>query len=467
MKTAGIIAEYNPFHKGHEYHIEQTRKITGADYIIAIMSGDFVQRGAPAIIDKYQRTLSALCCGCDLVLELPSIYSTSSAEFFAAGAVLLLDRLGVCDYLSFGSEKGNLFELSALAEILSDEPPFYQTLLKAELKKGTSYPQARQSALLAYCRTTSNCQFCNDFWDCFKEPNNILALEYLKALKKYGCKMVPVTISRKNTSYHDKKLYQDISSATAIRHWLSSQKKDAAPENLEPLSYTVPSPSFELLKQAYQADTILELDHLTPYLHAALLQKTVDESYFHTSLFRNTADNTSLSSAPSRSITDDTSLRPTLSQPASGNKILDFDEELFNRLKKLPWTGLSFLEIADQLKSRKFTSTRIQRGLLHLILSLREEDFMNQFQKNPSPYVKILGFRKQSAPLLKAIKANSSIPVITKAAHAKKILPASAYWAFQMDVQARLLYQSMIFQISGYKLPGAFTASPVILEDTI
>ena len=104
MKTAGIIAEYNPFHKGHAYHIEQTRNITGADYVIGIMSGDFVQRGTPAIIDKYQRTISALSCGCDLVLELPCIYSTSSAEFFASGAVLLLDSLGICDFLSFGSE---------------------------------------------------------------------------------------------------------------------------------------------------------------------------------------------------------------------------------------------------------------------------------------------------------------------------------------------------------------------------
>lgn len=453
MKTAGIIAEYNPFHKGHAYHIEQTRNITGADYVIGIMSGDFVQRGTPAIIDKYQRTISALSCGCDLVLELPCIYSTSSAEFFASGAVLLLDSLGICDFLSFGSEKGSLTELSAIAEILAEEPDAYQTLLKSELKKGSSYPKARQDALFAYCETASNCQFYNNFWNCLKEPNNILALEYLKALKKWDCNMVPITVSRKNTSYHDKKLYEEISSATAIRHWLSSQKKKDPQSSLEPLSYTVPSASYEVLERAYKADTMLDLDDLTPYLHTALLQNIASDDYFHT--------------APSRNASNEICPHTASSRNTFNRKILDLDEELFNRLKKLPWTGLSFLEIADQLKSRKFTSTRIQRGLLHLILSLREEDFMNQFQKNPAPYVKILGFRKQSTPLLKAIKANSSIPVITKAANAKKLLPASASWAFQMDVQARLLYQSMVFQKSGHKLPGVFSCSPVILDDAI
>lgn len=436
MKTAGIIAEYNPFHNGHAYHIEQTRNITGADYVIGIMSGDFVQRGAPAIIDKYQRTISALRSGCDLILELPFIYSTSSAEFFASGAVLLLDRLGVCDFLSFGSEKGNLSELSAIAGILAAEPSAYQALLKSELKKGVSYPKARQNALLSYCETDSNCQFYNDFWNCLKEPNNILALEYLKALKKWNCNMVPFTVSRKNTSYHDKKLYEEISSATAIRHWLSSQKKKNAKNSLEPLSHTVPPASYEVLNYAYKADTMLDFDQLTPYLHTALLQNIASSHSFHTASSRN----------------------------ASNGKILDLDEELMNRLKKLPWTDLSFLEIAEHLKSRKFTSTRIQRGLLHLILSLKEADFMNQFQTNPAPYVKILGFRKQSSPLLKAIKANSSIPVITKAANAKRSLPVSASWAFQMDVQARLLYQSMVFQKSGHRLPGVFSCSPVIID---
>ena len=147
MKIAGIIAEYNPFHNGHLYQIEQTRKITNADYIIVVLSGDFVQRGVPAIIDKYTRTQMALENGADLVLELPVVYSTGSAEFFAMGAVSLLDKLGCVDFLCFGSEWGQLKPLSLIASLLLEEPEAYRTHLQHYLKAGCSYPKARSLAL--------------------------------------------------------------------------------------------------------------------------------------------------------------------------------------------------------------------------------------------------------------------------------------------------------------------------------
>jgi predicted nucleotidyltransferase len=184
MKIAGIVAEYNPFHNGHQYHIEETKKQTGADYIIAVMSGDFVQRGAPAFLDKYERARAALLGGCDLVLELPVIYSTASAEFFASGAVRLLDGLGICAFLSFGSEEGNLKPLYQLAELLTEEPEEYKRILKLHLKSGLSFPAAREQALEEYFLTNLKEMRNISIPSFLKGSNNILALEYLKTLKK-------------------------------------------------------------------------------------------------------------------------------------------------------------------------------------------------------------------------------------------------------------------------------------------
>ena len=148
MKTAGIIAEYNPLHNGHKYHIESTRKETGADYVIAAMSGNFVQRGAPAMIDKFTRAKSALLAGADLVVQIPPYYSLSSAEFFAKGGVSTLVNTGVCEYLSFGSESGNIEDLKKIARVLAEEPAKFKTALKKYLKSGDPFPGARVKALI-------------------------------------------------------------------------------------------------------------------------------------------------------------------------------------------------------------------------------------------------------------------------------------------------------------------------------
>lgn len=415
MTTVGIIAEYNPFHNGHQYHIEETRKKTGADYIIAIMSGNFVQRGCPAIINKHQRAQAALSAGCDLVLELPVIYSCSSAEFFASGAVSILDQLHICDYLSFGSEKGGLSEFSFVSRILLEEPEEYRILLKSALKEGKSFPAARQNALASYCAKHSNCQFSNEFWDCLRESNNILALEYLKAIKKYNSSMKPITISRKNTSYHDKKLYEEISSATAIRHWILQGNGTAG------LKTTLSPASFQLLQKAWETHTCLDTNDLTPYLHQALLHLDFQSD------------------------------------------ILDLGKESIHRLQKIIWSSSNFEEITSLLKTRHLTETRIRRGLLHLILGLQKGKFEEQFLRNPAPYVKILGFRKQSSPLLKAIQSNTQIPVITKPAHGKKQIAPEDFWVFAMENRADTLYQSMVYQKSGLSLPPSLAQSPILL----
>lgn len=189
IKTAGIIAEYNPFHNGHQYQIEEIRRQTGADFVIAAMSGDFVQRGEPAIFDKYTRTRMALCGGADLVVELPALFATSSAEDFAACGVSLLGSLGT-DFLCFGSESGNLSHLQKAAEILSEESAIWQPLLQTYLKQGETYPSARS---LAVAELTGDPGLST----LLATPNNILAVEYLKALKQQRSSMIPVTIRRR------------------------------------------------------------------------------------------------------------------------------------------------------------------------------------------------------------------------------------------------------------------------------
>ena len=180
MKIVGFIAEYNPFHNGHFYHIQKALEVTEADAAIVVMSGDFVQRGAPAILPKRFRARAALECGVAAVFELPVCYATSSAELFALGAVSLLNQLGVVGSICFGSECGDLQILQQLADILCEEPAPYQDSLKEYLKKGLSFPAARQLAVSAYFAE----RHLPDCSSLLNEPNNILGIEYLKALKK-------------------------------------------------------------------------------------------------------------------------------------------------------------------------------------------------------------------------------------------------------------------------------------------
>ena len=213
MKTAGIIAEYNPFHKGHEYQIRYTKERLKADYVIVAMSGDYVQRGTPALISKHARAEMALRCGADLVLEMPVSVSTASAEAFAMGSVSLLDGLGVVDMLCFGSESGEISALKELAEILVEEPEEYKKLLKSFLSEGLTFPAARSQALTEYFKNPRNFNgddfdgvltpLLNEVTQILNTPNNILGIEYCKALLRLNSQIRPVTIRREGMGYHE------------------------------------------------------------------------------------------------------------------------------------------------------------------------------------------------------------------------------------------------------------------------
>ena len=213
MNVTAIISEYNPLHKGHLYHIETARKETNADFVIAIMSGDFVQRGTPACVEKHTRAHMALVSGVDLVLELPLTYSTGSAELFADGAVSILNGLGVVDAICFGCECGSVEPLMEIARILNNEPTWYSEDLQMYLKEGYSYPAARAAALPEYS-------------DILTSPNNILGIEYCKAILKYDARIEPIGIQRMGSNYHDEELNSKFSSATAIRNTLYNNNID-------------------------------------------------------------------------------------------------------------------------------------------------------------------------------------------------------------------------------------------------
>ena len=451
MKTAGIIAEYNPFHRGHEYQIQYTKEKLGADYVIVTMSGDYVQRGTPALISKHLRTEMALRCGADLVLEMPVSVSTASAEAFAMGGVSLLDSLGVVDMLCFGSESGEITVLKELAEVLVEEPEDYRILLKSFLSQGLSFPAARSQALTEYFKNPRN--FTGDAFDgvltpllnqitrILNTPNNILGIEYCKALLRLNSKIQPVTIRREGMGYHDTfadsgsltetpsvsgtnttgsslsgtpdSFSPSFASASAIRNLLCQKTSD--PESPCPsgnaglpttpadiLASQIPENAFFIFKNILDSGEFLTEDALDPILAYCLLQKNIAE----------------LASCQ------------------------DVSENLAQRIMNQRNLLHGFSQSAALLKTKELTQTRIQRALLHIILGIHHTP-------ERIPYARVLGFRKESSPLLKEIKKNSRIPVITKLADASRQLDLSSQALLEETTFASNLYESLLSQKSG------------------
>lgn len=392
MKVTGIIAEYNPFHNGHKHHIEKARELTNADYIIVIMSGNYVQRGEPGIIDKYARTKMALECGADLVLELPLPYATGSAEYFSMGAVSLLDKLGVVDYLCFGSECGDASKLMNVASYLANEPFEYKELLQKYLMQGLSFPSAQEAALHG-CAD-------NETASLLSAPNNRLGIEYCKALIRLNSSISPVTVLREGSGYHDETLYDADdglpSSASAIRKTLDN----ACPETV--LSQ-VPATVADILKQEWNKSFPIKVTDFSLLLHYKLLTETKESLVTYWDVTSDLAD-----------------------------KIL----------KYLP-QYTTFDGFCMLLKSKELTYARISRCLLHILLNIKKTHINTYRVLGFTPYARILGFRKSASPLLHEIKVHSSIPMISKLADAQKLLTPEAYEMLQREINASHIYEAV------------------------
>ena len=387
MKIAGIIAEYNPFHTGHAYHIQKTRELTGADYIVVVLSGDFVQRGAPALCSKHLRTRMALLGGADLVFELPSTHSCESAEFFAQNAVRLLDALGCVDVLSFGSESGTIEPFLKLGSFLSVETPEYRNLLKEYLKKGESFPKARSLTLQELLSNTDA-----DTGTFLQTPNNILGVEYCKALCRQNSPIQPLTVKREGNGYHDDSLNEEFPSASAIRAlWKSANCKmsDTA------VSSCFPPAISELLSQTFTCPQFLDEEDFSPYLRWLLF------------------------SSDKAQLTSYQDVTP------------DFVQRLFHTRGSYESWG----QYAALLKTRELTYSRICRMLMHCLLQISHVPVLS--------YARLLGFRRQTAPVLSEFKKHSSIPVITKAADAASLLSDETAAVFSKNVEISNLYEAV------------------------
>lgn len=424
MKTAGIIAEYNPFHKGHEYQIRYTKEKLKADYVIVAMSGDYVQRGTPALISKHARAEMALRCGADLVLEMPVSISTASAEAFAMGGVSLLNSLGVVDMLCFGSESGEISALRELAEILVEEPEEYKKLLKSFLSEGLTFPAARSQALTEFFKNPRNFSgddfdgvltpLLNEVTQILNTPNNILGIEYCKALLRLNSWIRPVTIRREGMGYHETTVPEGNStvpspdlqsptdffaSATAIRNLILQDSPDP-----DALASQIPEQAFPVFQKAVNSGEFLTENSLDSILSYCLMKE----------------NGKNLSS------------------------YLDVSEDLARRIINQQNLLLSFSQSVSVLKTRELTQTRIQRALLHIILNIHTAP-------TQTPFARVLGFRRESSELLSQIKQHSRIPLITKLADAQNLLNSEGNQILSETVFSSNLYEKLLCLKTGRK----------------
>lgn len=412
MKVAGIVAEYNPFHNGHNYHIQQVKRNTGADYLVVVMSGNFTQRGVPAIIDKFSRARMALNAGVDLVLELPLYYSAGSAEYFASGAVALLDKLGVVDTLCFGSECGDLQILTDVATLLSKEDETFSNAMKSKIRQGYTYPRARTQVIEEMLPNA----FAHV--DAMKYPNNILGIEYIKALLLRNSNITPCTTTRMGAGYHDRMLNDVMSSALSIREAL------LANDSLDRIQSCVPQFTYELMKEEFHKTFPIFHENISTLLKYKLV----------------------------------------LDAPKGFTEYVDISEDLSDKISKNLNKYENFSQFCDLLKSKDITYARVSRCLLHILLNMKKEALSTYVSNDYIFYGRILGLRKSATELTSAIKKNSSVPMISKLADAKNILSPMGMEMLECDVQASHIYDSLVTAKFGHKPIHEYSREIVIAD---
>lgn len=387
-KVLGIIAEYNPFHNGHLYHLQKSLHDTGSSYSIAVISGNFTQRGSTSLVDKWTKTEIALKNGIDLVIELPLLYSISSAENFAEGAIKIFDSLKVVDYISFGSESGDISTLNTVADILYKEPREYKNILSHELGKGLSFPKARENALLMYLKDIRK------FSSVLSSPNNILGIEYLKALKKHKSNITPVTVERFDSNYNDTSYTGNIASATAIRNIVKNGSFDI-------LRKVIPESTYSIL-----LDNV-KIGHIIPDL--SVFEREIIYLLRKMSI-------------------------------AEIAELPDVGEGLENAIKNTANSCNSIVEFLNIIKSKRYTNTRLQRILLYTLLGITKKDIA--LSKKLTPYIRVLGFNDKGKYLISEIsKANPKLEIITSV---KKYMDTSnnknSKYMLEKDIWATNVY---------------------------
>lgn len=390
MKLLGLITEYNPFHNGHLYHLNTAKDLVKPDAVVAVMSGNFLQRGEPAILDKWTRAQAAVDAGVDLVVELPTYFSTASAEGFALGAVALLDRLGATD-LVFGAENGDVQALQAVADIIDTPSESYQAALAAALDQGLSFPAARQQAIEVAMAEASSLHEGIDF-----KANNILGIEYLRAIRRVGTAMVPRAIQRIQNDYNDKHITGEIASATAVRQLLKRR-----PVDWELLKTVVPETTFKLL---WESPVYTVLDDFHALLNGIALREGAE------------------------------GLR----------RYRDVAEGLEHKLMAELSTLGTLEDTALAIKSKRYTMTRIQRMLVAILLGITpipEAEALAQLD-----YARVLAFNERGARVIRAVKKQGQLyPFTNLGRDLKKYRKKNALLA--LDIRATGMYAQVNHRI--------------------
>ncbi len=376
MTTAAIICEYNPFHNGHKHQIDLTRELTGADFIVCIMSGNYVQRGEPAILNKWARARSALMCGADLIIELPCLYATASADYFSAAAVDIINKLGVIDYLSFGSDSGDLELLSSIAQKRATQPEgFIDLMIKAQ-KAGLSYPKAIKHI----------------YNDPDLKSNDILAVQYITALYKSNSLVKPVTIKRIGSQYSDTTINSTSPSAQSIRNYVRHNK------DLDYLYSVMPNESVNILKEEFALGRAPVTFDSFSNIMMAILRSLAPEGI------------------------------SCLPHVSSG---------LEYKLFKNAVNSCDISELIDKTVSPMHTRSRIQRLCLSSMLGIKHNMLS---KNPDLPYVRILGFRKRAIPILKLINDNCRVPVIMQVASGIKNLSDEGKSLISLEIKSTDIY---------------------------
>lgn len=441
VSAVGIVAEYNPLHNGHAYQIKKAKELSGADFCVIAMSGDFVQRGAPAIFDKYTRTEMALLSGADLVVEIPPTFAVSSAEDFAACSVAIFDRMQVVSHLCFGSEHGEIAPLLETAQVLVQEPEEFSAVLKRELKLGRSFPQARIKALEQLPLSASVPG------SLLSAPNNILGVEYLKALIRRNSPIIPITLKRLGNGYHDISLSNVapsasdssgcypletplgescFASASAIRNALDTLSNNSSSPN----SYADPEQTLKHLVPDSAWKLMMRCCPVFPNDFSAVL------SYRLLELLRQNTDLWLFG---------------------------DVSQDLASRIRRQIMDTSSFEKRVESLKTRQYTYTRISRSLIHLLLNITKEDISARKGHDYVSYLRVLGFKKQASPLLAQLKRAASLPLITKTADAAQILESQSLQEFYNDLFCSHIYESTAGLKEGGQRTNEYTHPLVIL----
>ncbi|WP_316568414.1 nucleotidyltransferase [Neobacillus sp. YIM B06451] len=404
MKAVGLVVEYNPFHNGHLYHLESAKEVSGADIVIAAMSGSFLQRGEPALVSKWARAKMALLNGVDIVFELPYKFSTQKAEIFASGAVSILDAAG-CAYLCFGSESGEAGAFVKTIDFIEGKRAEYDDLIKKYSKTGVSYPKATALALAELNPPEETIPL--------SQPNNILGYHYVKSISSLGSKMKPLTVKRKNANYHDEDFSSaTIASATSLRKALFS-----GGTSLEGIGQFIPAPSRAVLREySENFGGFHHWESYWPFLKYRLLQ----------------------------------------SSPIEIRTVYEAEEGLENRLVEAARRSENFQEFMERAKTKRYTWTRIQRLCTHVLVNAKKEE-MAEHNKEVG-YLRLLGMTENGRRYLNKHKGSFGIPLVSK-------LSSFSSPEINLDIRASAIYSLGLLGNSGQKLlEMEYSQPPILIE---